>query len=88
MKQKESSFGLASRRLIALDPFFSRAVSTAEARLQRPAVAVLAADQSIGFRTIDAAKVLGVPLDLFAQSIGDVAEVIGLGEQTRVMSGK
>jgi len=43
------------------------------------------ADQRVGFTGILAAQILRVPLDPFADAVGDVAEMIGFGEAARVL---
>src|ERR1051326_2221133 len=52
---------------------------------QRPAFAILFADQAIGFRTILRPQIHRVPLEFFAQAKGQVAEVIGFGQGAGVV---
>src|SRR5436309_16139402 len=48
--------------------------------LQHPAFAILFADEAVRFWRVLRFQVHRVPLQLLADAIGDVAEMIGLGE--------
>src|SRR5437879_6044807 len=52
---------------------------------QRPALAVLAADVGLGLGGIRVAEPLRVPLQLLAGAVGDIAQVVGLGQPARVV---
>src|SRR2546429_432537 len=60
------------------------AVASSVPSSQSPALPIPPPDQRVGFPRILAAQILRVPLDPFADAVGDVAEVIGFGEPARV----
>src|SRR5690606_18150798 len=52
---------------------------------ERPAVAVVAAEEGLGLGGVGGAHGVGVPLDLAADAVGDVAQVVGLGQPAGVL---
>src|SRR5262249_52627637 len=52
--------------------------------LQHPTLAIRSPDEGGGFGRIGAAEVGGVPFDFLAQTEGDVAQMVGLGEPAGV----
>src|SRR5690348_5757572 len=51
---------------------------------QRPSLAVLPPEEALRLRGVADAQGLRVPLDPLAGAVGDVAEVVGLGEPAAV----
>src|SRR6185503_17895828 len=52
--------------------------------LQLPSFAVLALEQPVGLRRVDALQVRGIPFELLAETVGDGRQVVRLGEQAGV----
>src|SRR4051794_28004471 len=65
-------------------PYKDRHTRGKTASGQRPSLAVLAADERIGLGGVPGGEPDGVPFELLAGAVGDVAEVVRLGEPARV----
>src|SRR5262245_52729943 len=69
----------ASRRLSGICTMIDLRMSP-----QRPPLAILASEEFLRVRGVRDLHVLRIPLDALAGAVGDIAEVVGLGEQAAV----
>ena len=53
--------------------------------MQCPSLAILAADERVGLGGVGGGELDGVPLELLAGAVGDVAQVVGLGQPAGVL---
>lgn len=74
-------------RLVAFGPFAWQVDAPSCFALERPSCTRLASNQRCGFWARHALHRLCVPVDFFAKPIGDVAEVVCLGQWSRITEG-
>src|SRR5579883_2136738 len=70
--------------MVAVNRFAATIISISRL-CERPALAVFAMEERLGLGGIGGIELGGVPLQRLAGAVGDIAQVVGLGEPARVV---